>query len=199
MKNILMTGAGAPGGPGILRALTMENFLNVSVGDADDMASGRFLAKNFYKMPRADDRNFCSEVLSICESGEIGIILPLVTNELFQFSANKKFFADNGVKIIVSDYSALQIVNDKIKLYDFLSLHSLSVPVYLAAYNLEDLNNHVHALGYPKNPVVVKPAISNGSRGIRVLDERRNRYDDFLYTMSNIRCALYHCPARVIF
>jgi carbamoyl-phosphate synthase large subunit len=34
-------------------------------------------------------------------------------------------------------------------------------------------------LGYPKNKVVIKSALGNGSRGIRILEEGKDRFNDF--------------------
>ena len=85
-----MTGAGAPGGPGIIKCLKDVPNTNLIVGDADDKASGRFLNDSFVLLPRANDVNFIEKVLAICKKKDIHIIFPLVTMELFKFSKNRK-------------------------------------------------------------------------------------------------------------
>ena len=51
--NILITGAGAPGGPGIIKALMeSNNNFNIFICDCDENASGKYLLpENFLKSP----------------------------------------------------------------------------------------------------------------------------------------------------
>ena len=46
--NVLMTGAGAPGGPGIIRCLKKDERIELTVCDTHEDASGRFLNKQFF-------------------------------------------------------------------------------------------------------------------------------------------------------
>ena len=88
---VLMTGAGAPGGPGIIQAIKKDSKINLYIADADSNASGRFLRDKcpFYKIPNADDNNFVNYLLNLCIE-LLKVVLPLVTKELFKLSANKQ-------------------------------------------------------------------------------------------------------------
>ncbi len=79
--NILMTGAGAPGAAGIIKCL-QQNWINLTVADADNMAIGKFLNNDFAPIPKATDDNFISALLNISQDRNIQIILPLITKEL---------------------------------------------------------------------------------------------------------------------
>ena len=49
MKRILMTGAGAPGGPGILKCLKLlGDGYEIYTADANEFSSGKFLSNNFF-------------------------------------------------------------------------------------------------------------------------------------------------------
>jgi hypothetical protein len=48
--NILMTGAGAPGAAGIIKCL-QQNWTNLTVADADNLAIGKFLNEDFVQIP----------------------------------------------------------------------------------------------------------------------------------------------------
>lgn len=174
---VLVTGAGAPGGPGIIKALLRDSNIEIVVCDADEFASGRFLGLDFIKIPKAQDENFIEEILKICNNNSIMVVFPLVTLELFRFAEVKKIFKDSGIEVIVSDDVYLNISNDKRKLLDYLSRMGIPVPNYRVATTIEEIELACIELNYPSNPVVIKPSVSNGSRGVRVLSESISEYD----------------------
>ncbi len=177
MINVLMTGAGAPGGPGIIKALLQDKLIKLVVCDMDEEASGRWIYDRFYKIPSAKDIGFLDEIIRICKYEKIDIIFPLVTQELFLFSKNKSLFKDLGVKVIVSDYSSLEIANDKSKLYQHLKINDISVPDFEIVNTIDNLVMACKNLGYPGKSVCIKPSVSNGSRGVRILTESIDEYD----------------------
>lgn len=175
---ILMTGAGAPGGPGIFKALKAEENFDIYTCDMNSNASGRFLSpKNFSVVPAATDDEFIPKLLELCLRLSIDVVFPLVTMELFKLSETKNRFEEHGIKVIVSCPFALKLANDKGRLYTHLSNHNIRVPDFFVVDSMEDLAKRCLQLGYPAKPVVIKPSVGNGSRGIRVLDESCNRYD----------------------
>lgn len=173
---ILMTGAGAPGGPGILKALEMSDYLDVHCADMNSLASGRFLSKNFHLIPSAEDPDFISIILNLCKDNDIKLIFPLVTMELFQLSKHKDLFKNEGIKVVVSDYESLSIANDKGALLKHLKKHNIRHPKFDIVEDEESLISSVMNLGYPNKTVVIKPSIGNGSRGIRILDPNKDKY-----------------------
>ncbi|MEZ8018143.1 ATP-grasp domain-containing protein [Vibrio splendidus] len=175
--NILMTGAGAPGGPGILRALQSAEYLKVHCADMNEISSGRFLSEHFHKIPSANDEGFIQFILELCLKNNIKLIFPLVTLELFLFAENKNLFLDNGIEVLVSDFESLSVANDKGKLLHHLKDHGLAYPDFHISKSVEQLTSSVSMLGYPDKPVVIKPCVGNGSRGIRVLHPEKDRYN----------------------
>lgn len=175
--NILMTGAGAPGGPGILEALSKSTYLNVITADANPRASGRYLSSNFKEIPKALDNNFKDYLLDLCKAENIKLIFPLVTLELFVLSKFRDEFLENGIEVLVSDYGALSAMNDKGALLKHLKECNLPCPEFEVVSDKEGLVRAVENLGYPTDTVVIKPCIGNGSRGIRVLDPKKDAYE----------------------
>lgn len=173
---VLLTGAGAPGGPGIIKSLLNVNWIKLFTCDADESATGRFLCENFFTIPKADHPEFISTILSFCIKHEIKIIFPLVTRELFLFSKAKNLFYDRGIKVIVSDFDGLSIANNKSELYKHLKFQQIITPDFFVVNNLEEFTQAVIDLGYPNKPVCFKPSISNGSRGFRILDSSVDPY-----------------------
>lgn len=176
---VLMTGAGSPGGPGIIQALKKDNKIHLHAADANPNASGRYIFNDcpFYKLPKASDDNFIGFLLDLCIEIGIDVIFPLVTKELFELSIHKKKFLKKGIKVIVSDEDALFLVNNKCSIYKHLKDNKIEVPEFYIANNKKELKEAVIKLNYGKVPVVIKPCIGNGSRGIRVLDGTADRFD----------------------
>src|SRR5690349_3507107 len=175
LRNILLTGAGAPGGPGIIKALLKAGY-NLHTSDSNPAASGRYLHSPFIQIPFADEDHFISFVLQYCIENKINAVFPLVTKELLKFSGAKQVFSQNGIKIIVSEERSLQIANDKGKLYQHLAGQQIAVPKCQIVTDVPSLKNTAERLGYPDVPVVIKPTVSNGSRGVRILQENIDEF-----------------------
>jgi carbamoyl-phosphate synthase large subunit len=174
-----MTGAGAPGGPGIIQALKKGRNINLYIADANPNASGRYLSNEcpFYKLPKADDVRFVEFLLNLCIKLRINVILPLVTKELFKLSLHKQEFLKKNIKIIVSDKDALFLINNKCSLYKHLKDNKIEVPKFFTANSKSELKKAIIKLNYGKVPVVIKPCLANGSRGVRILNKNADRFD----------------------
>ena len=175
--NVLMTGAGAPGGPGIIKCLKENPNLNLTVCDIDEAASGRFLNDSFFKGKIASDPSFIDFMLERCLELKINVLFPLVTRELFNLAKNKHLFEQQGIKVIVSDYHFLNIANDKGLLHKHLFENKLPVSQFKIAKTIEDLNSALINLGYPAKKICIKPTVSNGSRGVRIIDPEADEFN----------------------
>lgn len=167
--NILMTGGGAPGAPGIIKCLCQETKFNVVLVDANPNAVGKHLVKDFHVIPKAGDPAFIDAVLALCREKDIHVVLPLVTKELIPLSQHSNEFELAGAKLIVSPASSLEIANDKSKLYQFLQWRGMDVPVFRIAETIEQFETAAKELGYPQKTICFKPSVSNGSRGFRII------------------------------
>lgn len=200
---ILMTGAGAPGGPGILRALEACGLFEVHTCDVNPLASGILLnPEKSFVIPSASDPSFIPSILEICLVQKISLILPLVTMELFEFSRNRHLFEKSGIKVLVSDYETLKVLNNKAALLKHLQNVGIAHPRFSIVSSVDALVEKVFEMGYPENPVVIKPSVGNGSRGIRILDPSKDGYEllfnhkpNSLYsTLDAIRAAINEKP-----
>lgn len=185
MIKVLMTGAGAPGGPGIIKSLLLDDTIDLIVCDADENATGRFLCPSFITVPKADDPGFIPAMLDIARQHKIDVIFPLVTKELFRFASAKEAFGKLNTKIIVAEEQHLNTANNKGLLYTHLQQAGISVPDFEIVQNLDALKKAVIGLGYPEIPVCIKPTLSNGSRGFRILDPKVDQYEIFFQQKPN--------------
>ncbi len=175
--NVLMTGGGAPGAAGILKCLQENKFFHITIADANPGAVGRYLCKDFEKIPFAADLSFPGDVLSMCRKKNIHVVLPLVTKELIPLSQHKNEFALAGTKLLVSPITSLEIANNKSRLYEFLQWRGVAVPEFRVVESVEQFKSAVEELGYPEKQVCFKPSVSNGSRGFRIVSNQMNELD----------------------
>lgn len=186
-----MTGAGAPGGPGIIKALKKDKNICLHVCDVNPRASGRYLNRSrFFTIPKANSADFIAEILAQCVKKNIQVVFPLVTMELFQLSEHKALFENAGIKVLVSDKENLNIANNKSRLCQHLKGNGILTPDFevVKAGDFQGFLQAFKTLGYPERPLCVKPSISNGSRGVRIIDESVNKFDLLFHHKPN---ALY--------
>lgn len=180
--NVIVTAAGAPGAPGIIKSLRLNGERDIKIigVDMNPDSVGFHMVDKSYVVPPGGSPDFIPEMLEIAEKEEIDAIMPLATYELMNFSKNKRRFKDIGVEIMVSDPEPLEIANNKGKLYEFLRGKDVPTPNSVMVESLSQFEQYAFELGYPDVPVCIKPQISKGSRGFRVLKENIDKLDLFM-------------------
>lgn len=175
--HILLTGAGSPAAPGIMKSLRMANDLNVRIlaMDCRPNASGFHLADHFIVGPKASDPEFIQTILEIAKEKKVDIILPLVSEELEHLALHKKEFQAIGTVVCVSSAESIRISRNKGVLFTALQKSGIPVPNFCVVKNTNQLKEAILSLGYPARPVCFKPVIGDGSRGFHILDSRINR------------------------
>jgi carbamoyl-phosphate synthase large subunit len=173
---VLVTGSGAPGFPGTCYSLR-EAAADVTVvgTDARTHHAGRYFADDFQQVPLAEDEDFVPALLEVCRRGDVDVVVPQVTRELPVLADARSAFEEAGTPVVVSDPSTVELANDKHRLAGVAQSLGVPTPETHQAETGEQLERAATSLGYPAEPVVVKPPVSNGSRGVRILDATRDR------------------------
>jgi len=164
---ILVTGVGSPGTIGTLYSLKKSRRRIRIVGvDIRSDVVGRYFCDKFYQIPNPRDYNFLSEILNICDIENIDTVLPQVNEELFKLSLVR----GRPVPIAVSDSEVIKLTNSKAALIELSKSIGVPTPEYYLAETLTQLEESICKLGYPEKSVVIKPAISRGMIGLRIID-----------------------------
>jgi len=184
---VLMTGAGAPGAPGILRCYRNNAERNIKVigVDSKERVPTINALDALEKVPFAESPDFIKNVLIICKKYNVKVIQPLVTRELEVFAQNIASLQKDGIQVCVSPLANLHIANDKGALLQELEKNMLYVPQYKIVTNPEGFKQACCQLGYPNKPLCFKPTHSNGSRGFRIIDAKKNKADLLFYEKPN--------------
>ena len=185
---VLITGAGAPGGPAAIKGLRDAGHIVTSV-DIDSSAVGRHFADNFEVICPALSKNFITSLLDVALNHKVECIIPLVTNELLILSENLEIFRKNNIEVIISNSENLKIANDKLRCYQILNSVSSTIPKFQRIKTIDTIKSQAIELGFPNLPVVIKPSRSNGSRGVRIFDNNNDYYQEvFVQKPGSLKC-----------
>lgn len=182
--NLLLTAIGCPGGPSIIKSLRQDKHVKIVGTDMKEDVPARYLVDKFYRVPPGRNENYIEEMLKIIEKEKIAAILPLATFELAPLSKHKHLFEQKGCEICVSDYDAIKIANDKATLYSSFSEEDF-IPKFRIPTDWKDMEKKIKELGFPEKSVVIKPFVSHGSIGLRIIDNKRDLFDLYINEKPN--------------
>lgn len=171
---VLITGTGAPGIMGTLYSLR-NNFDNRTIrtigADMAEEVAGKHLCDRFYQIKGAHEPEYLSQLLSICRREGVDVLLPHNTAELLVLAKNKEAFAAVGTMVAISDKTGIEAANNKYHLLKAAKMIGVPVPEFYLVSSFSDLRRCAQKLGWPARPFVVKPPVSSGMRGLRIVDE----------------------------
>jgi carbamoyl-phosphate synthase large subunit len=180
---ILVTGVGAPGTRGTLYSLR-SNPAGIRpriIGtDLRTEIAGRFLCDKFYLLPQPEDPDYLPRLIEIVRRESVALILPQTTREVGILARACEDLAAQGIRAAVSSAESVTAANNKYEVLKAFDRLCLPVPEYRLTRSERELCECVRALGYPRNPVIVKPPLSNGMRGFRILQENSWNAERFM-------------------
>lgn len=161
---VLVTGAGGPAGVAVIRSLLARDDLEVFAADMDGWASGLYLvpAERRRLVPRADEEGFVDAVRELVASEGVDIIVSTVDAELRPLAQRR---AELGAVLAAPSLETLEVCLDKWMLAQRCE-GRLRVPTTRV------LTAEAIAADWDF-PVIVKPRSGAGSRGVRLVVDRR--------------------------
>jgi carbamoyl-phosphate synthase large subunit len=160
---ILVTGAGALLGQGIIRSLKKSSLsgLKIIAADPSTLSAGLYWADEYYLLPKATDANFIEGLTHVIKQSSPDLIIPGTDVELMILSLNsQKLELEHGVKVLVSDPRVIEIADDKYKTFEFFRDNGFTPPESCLPGDEKSL---IEKVGFP---LIVKPR--NGARSIGV-------------------------------
>lgn len=179
---VLVTGCGAPGTIGTLWSLQRQSddrTLRTVGTDIRKEQPGRFACNSFYTVPPANGDGFVDEMVSICESEAVDVVLPQVTVELPVLAASSSRFEDVGTTVALSSEPVIASANNTESVIEACNRLGIPTPETISVTTWSDLTDAADQLGFPDSPFVVKPPVSNGQRGFRLVEDGENRKKAF--------------------
>ena len=165
MKKIMVTGVSGNVGQGIIEGLRKSNCANAYWILGTDIApyplcAGYSMCDAGVQVPYAIDPGFIPAVKEIIRSNKIDYVLIGVDAEVLPYAKHREEIeSETGCKIIVSDYSFVEIAADKYLTYLYLKeIIGINAPQTRTV-----MDSPVHYIGFP---MVAKPRRGHGSKGI---------------------------------
>ncbi len=176
---IMITAAGNQYMPGLVKCFRENGERNIRLVGADmsdDPTIFQMMDIN-YKVPAATDPAYVDRLLEICKNEKADIVIPVMSADLMPLIDNQKRFQEIGTIVSISNRESVEITNNKFKLYEFMRNNGMKVPKFCLIKNANELKQAFEYVGYPKNPVCIKATELSGSRGIRIVDPSKSRFD----------------------
>lgn len=176
---MILTAVGAPGAPTIIKALRGDENIEIIGTDVRGDIVGKYMVDKFYQVPMGTTDRFIETMKKIVMKEGITVIIPLATFELNNLARHKEYFErELDCKICVSDYESLEIVNNKLRLYEMFSDFDF-IPKFFVPASIEEFERAVYELGYPEEYVCVKTPVGHGSRGFRIIRSDIDEWESF--------------------
>lgn len=171
MKKILVTGAGAVLGQGIIKSLRSASIpCHIVALDPNPLSVGLYWADEAMIIPMADDVNYRPAIEEIIEKVRPDAILVGTDVELAIFAEHRMEWEQRfGTHILVSDPNVVEIADDKYATAQFLQRNGLSFPQSALADDGEELEKLISDVGFP---LIVKPCRGARAVGVSKVSDR---------------------------
>ena len=171
MKNLLITSAGK-------RVVLVQIFqrtiqqldLSAKVYTTDmrpEMAPAGIVSDECIPVPRCTADNYIDALLDICRDKNIGVIIPTIDTELLVLAKARERFAEQGVKLAVSDWAFIQVCRDKRLTAAYFRKLGISVPEPIDKF-------------HPVFPMFAKPYDGSLSTNIHIIHRPEELTPDIL-------------------
>jgi carbamoyl-phosphate synthase large subunit len=185
---LLLTGFCAPGFTSIVYALRKSKKFEFYIYSTDWKPH---LASYFADKSDVIGDNLVPEwpsrIIAAAKKEKIEVLIPIRTDDLAPLARNIEVLREIGVEPTLpsEDPTLIEALYNKVELYRAVKKLNLDIPEHYSVINSDDLEKAAHALGYPDVPVCIKPAVADGSRGFRILDETKDRKKMFFSEKPN--------------
>ena len=165
---VMVTGAGALLGQGMIRSLKQSSLKTHIVGvDPSPYSAGLYWSDSAHLIPFANDPRYIDQIINIIRIEAPDAILIGTDVELHIFAKYRKMLEDEfDVHILVSNSRVIEIADDKYLTYKFLKNNGYSFPETCLPGDEDKL---ISKVGFP---LIVKPRIGARSYGVHKVNDK---------------------------
>ncbi len=180
---VLISASGSQFAPGIIKCLKNngERQIRIIGVDMSGDPSNKYFVDKFFQVSPIDSCHYVDEIIDICRSEHVNILLPQTSAELPLYLNAIERFKDIGTIVSMTQSDSVNIANNKLRLFEFMKGNGIPTAMFFGAHTFRDFKDGLFSLGYPYKPVVVKIPESSGARGVRVIDENKSKYEIFAH------------------
>jgi len=164
MNTILLTCSGGPAAVGVIKSIRGIPYKCRIVSiDLDPLAVGGLLSDVSYTVPNSESDEYWDVVFDIIKKEKVTLILPTGDSDIKHFSKHKSELESMGISVFMSDYDTILNCQNKMRFYEF------------CVSKFSDVLPKTSLNGYDLNlPVIAKPKVGSGSRGIHLCKSNRD-------------------------
>lgn len=165
---VLVTGAGALLGQGIMQSMLRSNIkdLEIIAADPSPLSAGLYWTNERYLLPKANEPDFIESVDRLIKKTRPDLVIPGTDVELMPLALNRsRLERMHGTKILVSDPAIIEIANDKYKTFQFFRENGFMPPD--SCLPGEELAL-IERVGFP---LIVKPRTGARSVGVSKVED----------------------------
>jgi carbamoyl-phosphate synthase large subunit len=149
----------------VLSDLQLEG--NLVGADVALSAPAMHVVDKKYVVCRVSDKYYIPELLDICRTEDIDLLIPLIDTELLVLAQNKELFEQVSARVLVSTPGAVKIAMDKHNTHRFLTENGFAAP---EVFNVDE----ALARDDIEYPLVMKPAKGSASMGVTVIENKED-------------------------
>ena len=172
MKNILITSAGKRV---VLVQIFQQTLKELGLLDAKVfttdmkpmMAPACIVSDEGIKVSPCTAEGYIDELTQICQSRNIGVIIPTIDPELMVLAKNRQHFSKMGVEVVLSDEAFIKACRDKRQTQIYLQNIGIDIPKAVDKY-------------HPTFPMFVKPYDGSLSRDIHIVHNQSELTQEIL-------------------
>jgi carbamoyl-phosphate synthase large subunit len=165
MTTVLVTGAGAVLGQGIIKSIRSANIpCAIVAADPNPLSVGLYWSDQAFLVPMANDPGFPAAIEHLLGEVRPDVVFVGTDVELGVFASRRaEWEARFGTRILVSSPEIIEIADDKYATARFLAEHGLDFPISVLPEDKESLDDLIDSVGFP---LIVKPR--RGARAVGV-------------------------------
>lgn len=171
MKRILLTSFGKDVCYEFLSNFNEKQDFELFICDMNSNSKARYLTDNFFSVLSTRNEAYSKDLLAKAKEYDIKMIIPGSDEEALALMQKKEIFEKEGIIVAVQDMDLLPLFQSKAAVYGFLKEKNFPVPFYRKCQTKHEFLKILKELDYPKKPLLVKPNVSRGGRGIALLSE----------------------------
>lgn len=156
---VLVTGAHGPAGRALMAQFDERGLPVLGVDMAVDDSSPRVL-----RVPPAKDPTYPDALRSVIEANGVEVLIPTVSEELRLVAGLRGGFWD-GIRVVISPGDAVRVADDKLLTARCLAAAGVATPPFAGGEEFTSGPGVAERIGFP---LVIKPRVSRGARGVRV-------------------------------
>jgi carbamoyl-phosphate synthase large subunit len=185
---VAITGVSGDVGRGAVQGLRQNPFNEEPIWilglDAGANARNNVLLDSFVQLPPVSDECYIDALAEALRTNKIDVLLPGIDSEIRVLSRARQRLGASGSKVVLAPRELVEAASDKLLTARFLEAIGIPVPTTYEADRAA-----VATLEYP---LIAKPRVGHGSRGIIKLPDRQ--------AMQNFICEhpLQYCVQRYV-